>query len=129
MAEYNYITADDITDNLTVGSDMSSYISDANDAIEHLAKEKQVDIEKIKTDPIDYKLKKYGIYYAIMLFLLDKAGTNNNDFPADIEKYKVKYEIYKRLIKEIYDDITWQMIAGDADNRSDYAGVKRMYIG
>lgn len=129
MAKYEYITADDITDKVTYNSDLTDYIADANNAIEHLASTLSVDADYIEREPLNMKVKKYGIYYATMHYCLDRAGINNNSIPADIETYTVKHKLYSKLLAELERQITWQMMTGDADEREEFSQVNRIYFG
>jgi len=128
MALEEYITTDDITDNLTKNYDMTEHVNDANDALEHLAKERGVYPEDIET-PVSYKIKKYAVYYAMMLFCLDNIGVNNNDVPSDIEKYNVKYKHYSSLVENLANKIGWRELAGEDYQRKDYVSVNKVFYG
>lgn len=128
MADKDYIEASDITDNLMQDFTLTDYVKRANNALETLALERQLQISDIGF-PVSQRVRDFCVYTACKLFMLDKMGTNNNGIPADIEKYSVKYKTYKKLADEQMQNLTWQVIAGDVDYREDNYGSDMLYVG
>jgi len=125
----DYIVDADITDNiLTSFSTLSDYVTDSDDAVESMAESKGVlDSDDIETDPVHFLVKKYAIAWVGMEMCLDYMGTNNNDLPVEIEKYAVKYKLYKDKIALLDSQITGAMLTGDVDEASDRAIAVRLF--
>lgn len=107
----SYISSDDILDTIVTGLDLSPYLAEVKLEIEDLAEQKGVRDTTQISDPIHYKLKRYGICYVIMRVCQDKLGLNDVSIP-ELEKYKIKYDMYKKEIAELRDLITYEMITG-----------------
>lgn len=107
-----YISSDDITDNIVVGFDISPYINEANLEMQDLAESKGIYNTDDLLSPIAYKVRRYLICFICMRICQDKMGTNNIDLP-ELEKYKMKYDMYKKEKDNLYDYITYEMLTGD----------------
>jgi hypothetical protein len=50
----------------------------------------------------------------------DKMGTNNIDLP-ELEKYNIKYQMYRKELAQLKDLITYEMITGNINALRDRA--------
>jgi len=83
----------------------------------------------IETDPVHFKVKQYAVAWVGREMCRDYMGTNNNDLPVEIEKYAVKYKIYKDRVKELAGEITEEVLTGDVGDASDRATTHRLFRG
>ena len=126
----SYIETTDITDTIVVGFDIDDYITESDAAVNDLAERKGVrDSDDIETDSLHFKIKRYAIVYVIMRVCRDKMGTNNTDLPVEIEKYAVKYEIYRKELASIDKQITYEMITGEVNEIRDRTTSSRAIRG
>jgi hypothetical protein len=107
----SYISSDDILDTIVSGLDLSPYLAEVKLEIEDLAEQKGVRNTDDIADPIHYKLKRYGICYVVMRLCQDKLGLNDVSIP-ELEKYKIKYDMYRKECSELRDLVTYEMITG-----------------
>jgi hypothetical protein len=115
-----YISSDDITDNIVAGFDLSAYLTEAFKEIEDLSEEKGVRDSDDIASPLHYKMKRYAICFVIMRLCQDKMGTNNLDIP-ELEKYVIKYNMYRKELAQLKDLITFEMITGNINALRDRA--------
>ena len=107
-----YISSDDIKDRIVEGFDLSPYLDEANEEMIDLAESKGVyDADDI-VDPIPYKVKRYLICFIVMRLCQDCMGKNNIDLP-ELEKYKIKYDMYEKERGKILEQITYEMLTGE----------------
>lgn len=110
----SYITAEDIKSNLVSGFDIQGYIEEADQEVTDIAEKLGVrDASSIVT-PIHYKIKRYAVVFVLMRLAQDKMGTNNVELAA--EKYGVLYDMYKAELKDLYPQITYEMLTGTVDS-------------
>lgn len=106
----SYITLDDFKANLISGFDISGYIVEADEEIIDVCQKLGVrDLSLIKL-PICYKLRRYGVAFVLMRLAQDKIGTNQADL--SLEKYQMLFDMYKAELKDLYSQITYEMITG-----------------
>jgi hypothetical protein len=111
----SYITAADIKSNLAQGFNLIDYLSEADSEITDLAERLGVrDSDKIYITPLHYKIKRYGIVFVLMRLAQDKIGSNSPD--VALEKYRDLYEMYRRELKELVPQITYEMFTNDIDS-------------
>jgi len=113
-----YISSDDITDNIVSGFDLSAYLTESYKEIEDLAEEKGVRTSTDIASPLHYKMKRYAICFVIMRLCQDKCGTNNVDIP-ELEKYVIKYNMYRKELAQLKDLITFEMITNSINSLRD----------
>ncbi len=124
-----YISATDITDMLFTETAFSTLLTaklTASDAaVVDLAEKWDVESTDIETDPVHYIIKKWAAAWVCRELALDAMGKNNPDI-ADIEKYKIKYDIYKGLTAEYEAQINYEVLTGtvtEAQHRSTKTGT------
>lgn len=106
----SYITLDDFKANLISGFDILGYIVEADEEIIDVCQKLGVrDLSLIKL-PICYKLRRYGVAFVLMRLAQDKIGTNQADL--SLEKYQMLFDMYKAELKDLYSQITYEMITG-----------------
>ena len=121
----SYIEASDIKSNLSSGFDLTEYLTEADNEINDLAEKLGVrDTDEIST-PIHYKLKRYAVVFVLMRLAQDKIGTNQPD--TAIEKYKDLYMMYKDELKDLYPQITYEMVTGDVETITGRTAVFNLY--
>lgn len=120
-----YITTSDITD-VTItafgNTIIGNYITESTSAVDDIAEKLGVESEDIETSPVHYKVKRYAICFVCMRICQDYMGRNNVEMP-EIEKYLIKYNLYKAECNALEKEITEQMLLGTVDEQRDRAGV------
>ena len=117
----SYISTSDITANVAIGFDLEPYINEADGEIDDLAEKVGVrDPDDIETDPLHYKIKRFGVAYILMRLCQDKAGTNNVD-QIDLEKYLTLYNVYRKEVEALRPQISEEMFTGPVDEIRDRA--------
>ena len=116
----NYISPNDIYANISVGFDLEPYLEEADGEIDDLAQRLGVSSTDIDTNPLHYKVKRYGVVYILQRLCQDKIGTNNPELP-EIEKYMVLYGIYHKEYENLKSEISVEMLTGDVDEIRDRA--------
>jgi hypothetical protein len=120
-----YITADDIKSNLAKGFTLTEYLEEADLEIIDVAEKLGVrGIEEIM-NPVHYKVKRLAVVFINMRLAQDKYGTNSPD--TSNEKYRDLYEMYKIELKEIRNEITYEMITGNVNSMAGRVGVFELY--
>jgi len=120
-----YIQTTDITDQVIndFGVTVVQAKLDLSDkAVEDLAERRDLEVSEIELSPVHWQLIRWATYWVGREICLDHLGKNNVDV-ADIEKYKIKYDLYNELLAETEKLITAAMIAGVVDGRRDRATV------
>lgn len=116
-----YLEISDVKDNISTGQDLEPYLAEADEAIEDLAERLGAEIDDIKTTPLHYKVRRYGIAYALMRFSQDRISAAQIDQPPDGNKYMILYSMYKRELKDLDGNISVEMVTGDVDELRDRA--------
>lgn len=124
----SYITAADIKSTLVQGFSLTDYLSEADSEIVDLAERLGVrSATEIETAPLHYKIKRYAIVFVLMRLAQDKLGTNSPDIT--LEKYQVLYDIYKRELKELLPQLTYEMFTGQVSDIIGRTQVFNLYRG
>lgn len=109
-----YLDPTDIKSNLVNGFDITDYLVEAENEVNDVAQRLGVrDITSI-VQPLHYKIKRYAIVFVLMRLAQDKIGTNQPDI--QLEKYRDLYAMYKEELKELYPQITYEMLTGKVDS-------------
>lgn len=109
-----YLDPTDIKSNLVNGFDITDYLVEAENEVNDVAQRLGVrDITSI-VQPLHYKIKRYAIVFVLMRLAQDKIGTNQPDI--QLEKYRDLYAMYKEELKELYPQITYEMLTGNVDS-------------
>jgi len=118
----SYFTADDVTANIAVGFDLESYINEADAEVQDVAERLGIRDQdtSIETNPLHYKIKRYGVAYILMRLCQDKAGSNNSDI-SDNEKYLNLYTMYKREVESLRPQLSYEMFTGQINELRDRA--------
>jgi hypothetical protein len=116
----SYINPDDLKASVAIGFDLEPYLEEADGEINDLAQRNGIFSSDIQTNPLHYKVKRYGVVYILMRLCQDKLGTNNTDIP-DIEKYMVLYGIYLKELEKLKSEISVEMMTGEVDEQRDRA--------
>lgn len=120
-----YITAADIKSNLVAGFNLTDYLSEADSEVVDIAEKLGVrDSTEIKT-PLHYKIKRYAVVYCLMRLAQDKIGTNQPD--TAIEKYKDLYSLYRAELKDLYPQLTYEMVTGNVSSITGRTAVFNLY--
>lgn len=117
----SYIKVSDIKAKVAEGFQLQDYILEADAAINDLAEMVGVrDTSDIETNPLHFKLKRYGVVYILMRLCQDKVGSN--DVSVDLtEKYFVQYGMYQKELGMIRNEISREMVTGEVNQISDRA--------
>ena len=118
----SYLTADDVTAAIAVGFDLEPYINEADSEIDDVAQRLGVDVDDIETEPLHYKIKRYGIAFILKRLCQDKSGTNNVDV-ADNEKYYNLYDMYRKEVESLRPQLSAEMYTGCINEIRDRATV------
>lgn len=119
----DFLESGDIKDNIAVGFEIEEYISESSQEVIDMAERLGVrDTSNIETNPLHYKIKRYAIVFTLMRLCQDKAGTNNVEF-SDMEKYIIKYNMYKKELAELRAELSYEMFTGNVDEIRDRAAV------
>lgn len=117
----SYLQSEDITANVATGFDLEPYLIEAdgeiNDQAEKLGVRTTSDIE---TNPLHYKIKRYGVAYVLLRVTQDKIGTNNPEI-SDQDKYLSLYEVYRRELESLRPQLSYEMFTGQIDEIRDRA--------
>lgn len=118
-----YITAADITDTVitSLATELTAKLLLSDAAVEDLAERKEdLAATDIETAPVHYMLKKWAAAWVCREICLDKMGVNNVEFSAD-DKYKVKYDVYQKLLASYESQITRAVFLGSVSSVQDRA--------
>lgn len=119
----DFIEAGDVKDSIVNGFDIEEYISEATQEIIDLAERLGVrDTSSIETNPLHYKIKRYGICYLIMRICQDKSLVNNVEM-IEAEKYIIKYNMYLKELERVQKQISYEMFTGNIDEIRDRSAV------
>ena len=118
-----YLTYDDIKANIAKGFQLEPYLEEADNEIIDLAESLGVrDSSDIENNPLHYKIKRFGIVFCLMRLCQDKIGTNNVQV-ADLEKYVVNYNMYRKELQELRGQISIEMVTGHVNEIRDRANI------
>lgn len=111
-------------------SSFTTYHTLVDNHIIELADEEQVQEADISVDDDGYLsskfLRRYAAAWVCKELFKDKMGINNNTL-ADEEKYKVKYEIYKREVDQMGSRITRNHFLNEIETRMDTAKTNFLF--
>jgi hypothetical protein len=138
MSWEHYITHDDITDNvvklfITKDDDsLDGYFAEADDKLNDLAQMIGVQTESIDVDAegqiVPFLCKRFLIAYLCMRVCQDKASTNNVETSPDLDKYYIKYNLYKNELAELQKEITPEVLTGTVNSISDRGSEQTNYL-
>lgn len=109
-----YLDATDIRSNLVNGFDITDYLVEAENEVNDVAQRLGVRDTTSIVQPLHYKIKRYAIVFVLMRLAQDKIGTNQPDI--QLEKYRDLYAMYKEELKELYSQITYEMLTGNVNS-------------
>lgn len=125
----DFIEPGDIKDSMARGFELEEYIDETNQEVIDLCERKGVrDTSSIETDPLHYKLKRYAIVFMLMRLYQDKIGVNNNEL-ADMDKYVVKYNLYKKELMSLEEQVSYPMITGSVSEKRDRVKTVTLWRG
>lgn len=120
-----YIASSDITDTLVnqFSTSFATYHTLTDLQMVDIAEQLGItDSDDIDTDGSGYVssffIKQYLVAWFCMRLLFDKMGINNVAFDEQ-EKYRVKYEYYRHIVKDKEKKITYEMVTGNVDEIGD----------
>lgn len=114
----SYIQVSDLTDKMVEKIQLQNYLTKADAAIIDLAEELGVrTVADIKSDPLHFKVKRYGEVFIYARICSDFMGTNNVAILED--KYFVKGSKYEKELAQLKDEITREMLTGSVNQISD----------
>ena len=121
----SYISNSDISRDMLAAqflSSFSTYHTLVDEHIVELADEEQIQPADISVDGSGYLsskfFRRYAAAWVCMELFKDKMGINNTNL-ADEEKYRVKYEIYKKEVSEMSKRISKEIITNEVESRAD----------
>lgn len=123
-----YIQLSDVKDGIVQGIDIEPYLREADEAIEDLAERLGATVADIETDPLHYKIRRYGIAYALMRVCQDRISAAQVDTPPDQNKYSILYGLYKRELKDLDGEISIEMVTGTVNEIRDRANLTTAVI-
>ncbi|MBD3387594.1 MAG: hypothetical protein GF414_01510 [Candidatus Altiarchaeales archaeon] len=119
----SYIEVSDITDRIAEGIDMTSYIMEADEAVNDVAEELGVrNTTDIETSPLHYMVRRYAITYALMRMCQDALGVSNLPNPQS-NKYLIAYNMYREQLQSQRKRISREMITGTVNATRDRANL------
>jgi hypothetical protein len=118
-----YLEISDIKDAVIRGQDIETYMSEADEAIEDLAERLEVPASDIEIAPLHYKVRRYGVAYVLMRFCQDRISAASADQPPEQNKYAILYGMYKRELKDLDGEISYEMVAGSVNRLRDRANL------
>jgi len=121
-----YIVIADITDQVLIdfGTVVLQAKLDLSDkAVEDLVEIRGLEISEIETNPVHHQLKRWNKYWVGKELCFDAMFKNNVEVDAASEKYKLKFEEYKKRLEETEGMITREMIQGDVTYERDRVGL------
>jgi hypothetical protein len=113
----------DITDHLFESfptATKQAYVAKSEYAVIQLASEKGVDSTDIETTTVHYLMKEYSKAWACMTLFFEHIGANNVE-TTEVEKYIVKYNLYKDMVAQLSMQITPGIITGATEESRDIA--------
>ena len=125
----NFISSSDVTDQVVTQFTLTDYITESTYQLNDIAEKRGVDSDDIDTDSPHWKIKRYAVCYVCMRVCQDMMGVNNVELPAELEKYAVKYKVYKTECEEIEPTLTSAMFIDDVDEIEDRVITGRMFRG
>ena len=109
----SYLELTDVTDSISRGVDMQPYLLEGDDAIVDLAERLGVrDPDDIESDPLHYKVRRYGVAWAMSRFCQDRIGASSPEVSPETNKYFVMYGVYKREVQDLETGISYEMMSG-----------------
>ncbi len=123
-----YFELSDIKDAVIAGQDVEVYMAEADEAIEDLAERHAVAVADIETDPVHYKVRRYGIAYTLMRFCQDRISKASADQPPEQNKYTILYGMYKREMHDLESEISYEMLSGTVNNMRDRANLATVTV-
>ena len=121
----SYIEYSDITDSVVRAfgeTTVTPYITKSDYQVNDVAEQLGItDTDQIETDPVHFKIKEYAIAYVGREVCMDKMGMNNNNLPVEIEKYAVKYKLYREKVLALRKELSLPMFNGTVDQAKDRA--------
>jgi hypothetical protein len=126
-----YITSSDITDQVVAAatSQVTAKLLLVESAVNDMAERKGVQSTDIYTTTIHYQIKKWCVAWVCQQICLDLMGVNNVEMP-DIEKYKIKYDLYTELLNSHEESITYEILTNSTqDNFSRAISSGDLYRG
>ena len=122
-----YISTSDITDSVLLETALSTLltakITASDAAVVDLAERFGVESASIEITPVHYLVKRWAAAWTCRELSMDLIGKNSADIP-DLEKYKIKYDIYDKLLSEIEPQINVAVLAGSVSVAQDRAGIQ-----
>ena len=117
-----YINQQDFEDELLARLIQQSDIDAADLAIEQLAINLDVPVENIKTDPLNIRVKEYGLAYAYERRAGLKMGVNPKGHQGTDgeDAYGVKRRMYAKKIALLESTITEQMLTGGKKSQDNF---------
>ena len=123
-----YLEISDIKDSIIDDIDASPYMAEADEAIEDLAERHDVQVADIETDPLHYKIRRYGIAYTLMRLCQDRISKAATVQPPETNKYTILYGLYKRELKDLDNEISYEMLTGNVNTMRDRANMASVTI-
>ena len=115
----SYIKSSDIKAKIAEGCQLQDYILEADEAINDLAQTLGVrDTSYIESNPLHYKVKRYGVVFILMRLCQDRIGTNDPTYDTP-DKYQTSYDIYKREFVGLQDEINIEIMTGNVNSLAD----------
>jgi len=121
-----YILIADITDQILLdfpGTILQDKLDLSDKAVEDLAERKGLETSEIELSPVHHQLKRWNKYWVGKELCWDVMFKNNVEIDASLEKYKLKYDEYRKRLEETESALTREMISGDVVDQRDRVGL------
>jgi len=138
MAWAHYIERADITDNVIkifIDKDEDSldgYFEETDNYLEDIAQLLGVPTEDIAVDGTGqvtpFIVKRFCIVFLCMRVCQDKASTNNVETSPELDKYYVKYDLYKKELVELRKELTPEVLIANVNSIADRASEQTSYL-
>ena len=125
MSINTYISSGDITALVAADFNLTTYLSRVNDAVDILAYSMGIDPSGI-TGTTHLYVKEYAREYLYANLYLDKIGANNTNSPEQ-DKYMVLYTIHNKNLEQLRNNITPEILSGNANSPTDFASTVMIY--
>lgn len=138
MSWEHYIARADITDNVIkifIDKDedsLDAYFAETDSYLEDVAEQLGVPTADIAVDDeglvSPFIVKRFCIAYLCMRVCQDKASTNNVEVSPELDKYYVKYDLYKKEVIDLRKQLTPEVLVANVNSVGDRAEDQTSYL-
>lgn len=134
----SYILRADITDNIVKifiekdADSLDGYITEADGYLNDIAQQLGVATSEIAVNAggqvTPFIVKRFCVCYVCMRVCQDKASTNNVETSPELDKYYVKYELYRKELVDLRKELTPEVLTDTVNSVGDRAADQTSYL-